>query len=134
MKNHWLELIRQRGYFFWTAEFTELNSFILNPRRAEIERLNGLDWKLSLQVSLQGRVSVIFKSDADSELTNFLNLAKMRMSNWKAKFCKYKNNLDDKEIEYVHLDGLNFNSIGFNLSSKKVRVTFDYNNVIYLRR
>ena len=77
--------------FFWTAEFTELNSFILNPRRAEIERLNGLDWKLSLQVSLQGRVSVIFKSDADSELTNFLNLAKMRMSNWKAKFCKYKN-------------------------------------------
>jgi len=127
LKNHWLESYRKKINVFWTAEFTEAGSFVLRPRRIELGNIT-TDHGTS-----QGRVSIIFQSNTDIELTNFLNFSPTKMSGWRARLRKYINNFNADELEVFHFDGLNFHSIVTYFSSTDIRVNFDYSYVKHYR-
>jgi len=125
MKNHWLQVYKRKNKGFWTAEFLENGSFILNPRRVDL--LNARSSFASIGLGI-GRVGVIFKNSAlgnsDLELFNFLGTAKHRMHRWDANIRHYEGFA--KEQEFFELKYLVFDSISMGINVDDIKVLFEY--------
>lgn len=126
MKNHWLQLAKQRNPHFWTVEFSRHGIFMLKPRRITL-RNDERDSLGSLAFS-NFEIVVIFENPAanDQELHNFFSHVNYHgMVDILSRLRSYQS-LQEKEV-------YEFNDLGFknwNTNLIDLEISFSYRQMV----
>lgn len=131
MRNHWLEVYRQKGQRWWTVEFFYGRNYrqggpLLKCRRVDVEDTNQLRYPT-------GTISLIFRnvSAKDQELMDFLQTASRGMGASEARLHHNRGVFPVLvEIENYEISTLFFNSIKAP-SLDEVRFTFGFNSLVH---
>ena len=128
MKNHWIKVHKKKNSYFWTAEFSSNGSYILNPRKVEVENPRNL---LLFMGNVTGRMGLTFKdsvfSTNDQELLDFFTEIRRGMSSWQCCLRYYQSELNP--IEYFELNNLSYISISMGKSIYDLKASFDYKHI-----